>query len=46
MDQNRHHFTRAELACTLSLFACCEATGFPLRLKVEPKIIDIIKQFE
>ncbi len=40
MDENRHHLTRAELTCTLSLFACCEATSFPLRLKVEPKIIE------
>jgi hypothetical protein len=44
MEKNRHHLTWTELAHTLSLFACCESAGFPLRLKAKPKIIDITKQ--
>ncbi len=46
MDENRHHLAWTQLSCTLTPLACCEATGFPLRLKVEPKVTDSTKQFE
>jgi hypothetical protein len=36
----------AQLARAFSLLACCQAVGFPLRRKTEPKIIDSTKQFE
>ncbi len=46
MDQYRYYLTWTQLACTLPLFACCQATGFLLRLKAEPKVIDITKQLK
>jgi hypothetical protein len=46
MNENRHHLTWPELACSLSLLACRQLSSFPLWSKVEHEIIDSAKQFE
>src|SRR5579863_290750 len=46
VNENRHHLTRTELTCALSLLACCQLTGLQLRRKAKHEIIDITKQFE
>jgi hypothetical protein len=46
MDQNRHHLTWIQLACTLSLFAGGQLVRFPLRCKAKHEIIDITKQWQ
>jgi hypothetical protein len=45
VNENGHHLTWAQLACTLSLLACCKWHGFQVRCKAEHEIIDITKQF-
>jgi hypothetical protein len=46
MHEHGHHLTGTYLACALSLLACGQLAGPPLRSKAQPKIIDITKHFE
>ena len=46
MDQNGHHFAWAQVSCSLALLPCGKLHNFPLRSKLQPKIIDSTKQFE
>jgi hypothetical protein len=48
MDENNHHLdsTSAQLTRPISLVACCQSVGFPLRFKPQPKTMDIAKQWQ
>jgi hypothetical protein len=40
MDQNGHHFAWVQVSCSLALLPCGKLHNFPLRSKLQLKIID------